>query len=91
MGKNQGFIRAVVDPCVHALPLSLLRKNRRYSKNIADWHRELAEKTLTLGPEPLSREEKKTLLLDPAILKQLHQDVWSIADRTLAKKWRLFL
>jgi membrane glycosyltransferase len=89
VGKKQGFIRAVVDPCVHVLHLSFLRKDRRYSKEIIDWHRELGDKALIMRPDFLDRKEKKTLLLDPAVLKQLHRAVWSITDQALAKKWRL--
>ncbi len=87
--KDQGFVRAVTDPCVHALHLTLLRKERRYSEEIAGWRRELSEKALTLGPEMLCREEKKALLCDPAVLKSLHQAVWAITDQILARKWHL--
>lgn len=87
--KGQGFALAVADPRVHALHLSLLRKERTYSPEIFSRRRELREKALALGPEGLSDAEKKELLCDPASLSALHRAVWTISDEASAARWGL--
>lgn len=88
-GKEQGFVRAVVDPCVHALHLSFLPKERKYSPEVADRLQKLLEKALAFGPDKLTRPEKKQLLCDPSSLIALHEAVWTISDAVSAGKWGL--
>jgi membrane glycosyltransferase len=87
--KEQGFVRAVVDPCIHALHLSFLRKARRYSEGILKRRRDLVEKALSIGPDMLSPSEKKELLYDPSALASLHKAVWASSDETSARMWGL--
>ena len=87
LNKEQGFARAVVDPCVNALHLSLLPKERRYSEVILKKRQSLREKALLLGPDQLMASEKKELLSDPSSMKLLHRMVWNTADEALAKIW----
>jgi membrane glycosyltransferase len=89
IGREKGFIRAVVEPCVHALHLGLLRKERRYSPTIVKKRRELAKKALSSGPDRLTRAEKKDLLHDPAALVMLHKAVWESSDESSARMWGL--
>jgi membrane glycosyltransferase len=88
IGKERGFIRAVVDPCVHALHLSFLRKERQYSEEILKRRRELVAKALSFGPERLTPGENKELLHDPSSLASLHKAVWASSDAS-AKMWGL--
>jgi membrane glycosyltransferase len=89
IARGDGFRRAVVDPGVHALHLSLLRGERKVSQPIAERRRQLAEKALKQGPDSLKDEEKKTLLFDPAALRALHRSVWEIPDEEHAIRWGL--
>ncbi|MDR3556567.1 MAG: glucans biosynthesis glucosyltransferase MdoH [Syntrophobacteraceae bacterium] len=86
-GDQKGFTRAVVDPCVHALHLSFLRKERKYCPEILDRRRKLREKALALGPDALRASEKKELLCDPTSLKALHEAVWALSDAVSANRW----
>ena len=80
IGREKGFIRAVADPEVNALHLSLLRKGRRYCRSIMKKRNELRNKALLLGPERLAPSEKKELLLDPFSMTALHDAVWKNPD-----------
>jgi membrane glycosyltransferase len=87
--KDQGFIRAVVDPCVHALHLSLLRKVRKYGPKVLERRRQLSERVLEHGPEAITHAEKRQLLSDPSSMTALHEAVWKISNPVLAGKWGL--
>ncbi len=87
--REEGFVRAVVDPCVHALHRSLLRKERKYSPEILNRRRELWKRALDGGPDVLSPSEKKQLLCDPSSLTELHKAVWMISDGASAANWKL--
>jgi membrane glycosyltransferase len=89
IGKDQGFVRAVVDPCVHALHKAFLRKERKYSPAIRERRRALVEKALSHAPDMLSPQEKKELLYDPSALASLHKAVWASDDETLVRMWGL--
>lgn len=87
--NKRGFAMAVVDPCVNSLHLSLLRNERRYSKDILGKRKKLCEKALRLGPARLTALEKKELLTDPASMKALHLTIWKSWDESKAAMWGL--
>jgi len=87
--KEHGFIRAVVDPWVHAMHLSFLREERHYSAAVLKRRRGLVEKALFFGPDMLTAPEKKGLLYDPSALKSLHKAVWSTSDQASVRMWGL--
>jgi membrane glycosyltransferase len=87
--KEQGFVRAVVDPRVHALHLCLAGEKGRLAGNIANRRRRLVEKALSQGPGRLTAGEKRELLYDPECLHELHQRVWEISDPHLEREWGL--
>ena len=89
--KDQGFVRAVVDPCVNALHLSLLRKERRYSQAVFRRRQSLRDKALLSGPDRLISSEKKELLFDPASVIALHRMVWKTADEASSRLWGITL
>jgi membrane glycosyltransferase len=87
--EQSGFVKAVIDPWVNSLHLSLLRRKRKISEPIAKRRQRLQDKAFSLGPGGLSTKEKKELLYDPAALLQLHQRVWESPDQAVAQKWGL--
>ncbi|MCF8104492.1 MAG: glucans biosynthesis glucosyltransferase MdoH [Desulfohalobiaceae bacterium] len=87
--KEQGFLRAVVDPRVHALHLACQSKNRRYPEKVRERRRKIADKARSLTPDMLTASEKRQLLSDPPALTWLHKSIWGIADETLARMWGL--
>jgi membrane glycosyltransferase len=87
--EDQGFVRAVVDPQVHALHLSLTRKKGHVTEKIERRRRRLVEKALSQGPGRLTAGEKRELLYDPECLHELHQRVWEISDPALERQWGL--
>ena len=87
--KEEGFVRAIVDPKINFLHRSLLRKERTVSSSVASRRQQLQGKALTGGPESLSVKEKKELLYDPRCMEELHQKVWEITDRLQAERWSL--
>ncbi len=89
LGREQGFLRAVVDPRIYALHLSLLRKERKCCPQIRNRRRQIRQKALELGPGVLSALERRQLLCDPASLKELHKAVWMISEQSSAAAWGL--
>jgi membrane glycosyltransferase len=89
--REQGFVRAVVDPCINALHLLLLRKERRYSQSILRRKQSLIKKALLSGPDQLILSEKRELLSDPSSMKALHMLVWKSRDEATARMWGIVL
>jgi membrane glycosyltransferase len=89
MGQQAGFVKAVIDPWVNNLHLSLLRRKRRVAEGIAKRRQRLQDKAFFQGPRGLSAKEKKELLHDPVALFQLHQRVWESPDQAVAQRWGL--
>jgi membrane glycosyltransferase len=87
--REDGFVRAVVDPQVAALHLAARRGRRKLAPSIAGRRGELVKKALHSGPEGLRRDEKMELLTDPACLCELHQLVWELPKGDAAKRWGL--
>ncbi|WP_286978529.1 glucans biosynthesis glucosyltransferase MdoH [Aminobacterium sp. UBA5514] len=87
--REQGFVRAVVDPTVLALHTSLILRHRIASPSIRRRREDIQEKALLYGPESLTQKEKMELLRDPEQLKELHQRVWRIPEWERAAQWGL--
>ncbi|MCX5899799.1 MAG: glucan biosynthesis glucosyltransferase H, partial [Proteobacteria bacterium] len=83
---SRGFVRAVSEPIVNALHLKITR-SRKVTSAISARRQEITNKALELGPESLSRNEKRELLADPACIASLHSMVWQLSDANLARKW----
>jgi membrane glycosyltransferase len=86
---QEGFVRAVIDPWVNRLHLSLLGKKKHVSEPIARKRERLREKALLQGPGNLSSKEKKALLDDPMALHELHQKIWEAPETETAHLWGL--
>ena len=90
ISKKRGFLKAVVDPFVHALHTSLLLTYRggRKKRDTTEL-RSLIDKAIEAGPEGLAAEEKILLLRRPQELSTLHNRVWELPDRPRASRWML--
>jgi membrane glycosyltransferase len=83
-----GFVRAIINPVVNAIHLALLRgKERKVTQAIASGRAGLLEKALSQGPTVLSPKEKRSILYDPVLLKELHRQVWETPDDKIVKLW----
>ena len=89
LSPRQGFLRAVTDPCVHALHTSLLLRYKKGAPAREEARQALVEKALRSGPDSLSAKEKMTLLNDPFHLAELHRRVWELEDDKQAARWGL--
>jgi membrane glycosyltransferase len=86
--ETGGFVRAIINPVVNAIHLALLRgKERKVTQAIASGRAGLLEKALSQGPTVLSPKEKRIILYDPVLLKELHRQVWETPDDTIVKLW----
>jgi len=81
-------VRAIINPIVNAIHLALLRgKERKITQAIASGRAGLLEKALSQGPTALSPKEKRIILYDPVLLKELHRQVWETPDDRIVKLW----
>ncbi len=89
--KYYGITQAVVDPYINAIHTMLLYE--RQSKNINEETKPhpLAEKLLTEGPESLTLDEIKSILIDPTGMRWLYQQIWLRPSNTLALTWQQVL
>jgi len=88
---KQGFRRAVADPSALRLRIAQVRGPRRLPQSIARRRQILAEHALRNGPDSLSREEKRELLRDAAVLTDLHREVWKLPEEVLRERWGVVL
>jgi membrane glycosyltransferase len=86
---QEGFVKAVVDPWVNRLHLSLLGRKGHVSEAIATKRERLKEKAFSRGPGNLTLKEKKELLHDPKALHELHQRIWETPESEIAHLWGL--
>ena len=92
LDQEDGFARAVVDPRINALHLTLLgQQPRSLDTNIALRRDTLVAKALALGPDGLSKKEKKELLYDPERMARLHEKIWNLSEENLLSIWKVRL
>ncbi len=87
-GAVRGFAKAVIDPVVNAIHLSLLPKNKKFPPETERELRELRDKVFRGGPDALSKREKFRLLMDPDSMAWLHQNLWRSTDPEILDAWQ---
>jgi membrane glycosyltransferase len=85
--ESDGVVRVAADPLVNALHRALLGPPRRLAAPIRDAHRTLVDRLIAEGPDALTVRERRQLLIDPALIDQLHERVWTLPDRERAARW----
>ncbi len=97
---HSGLSRAVLDPYVNAIHVSLLREkqlNPVYAEHFTrigagtDAVRELGERLLSGGPERLKPAERITVMADQRVMVWLHQQAWLRPEEKLAPWWRAMI
>ncbi len=95
-----GLAKAVLDPYVNAIHVTLLREkqlNPVYAEHIkrigagTDAVRELGEKLLAGGPEKLKSSERMTVMADQRVMVWLHQQAWLRPEEKMAAWWRAMI
>lgn len=84
----RGIARAVADPAMHAVHVSLLRKRTTTSPASAAYRESLRERLLSEGPEALTTRQIFALLWDADSLRWLHRRVWTTPAGQLHPWWR---
>jgi membrane glycosyltransferase len=94
--SGSGLARAVLDPYVNAVHVSLLREkllNPVYATEVAqilpprETIRALRERLLAQGPGALSDAEKRLVMSDENSMSWLHRQIWLRPAETLAPWW----
>jgi membrane glycosyltransferase len=85
--EQDGIVRVAADPLVNALHRALLGAPRRVTPAIQAARRAVIDRLVTQGPGALDARARRHLLVDPALLDQLHERVWSLPDRERAAVW----
>jgi membrane glycosyltransferase len=85
--EGDGFVHATVDPYANAVHHALLGMPRSLAPGIRAARRALLERGVTQGPAALDAGERKVLLVDPAMMDELHRRVWQQPERERAGRW----
>jgi membrane glycosyltransferase len=85
--EEDGFVRAAVDPFVHAVHRARLGRRRRASTGVTSQRRELLARVLANGPTALPARERRMLLTDPEMVDRLHTAVWALPEAERAARW----
>ena len=97
---HAGLARAVLDPYVNAIHVTLLREkqlNPVYAEHFtrigagAEGVQTLGDKLLSGGPEKLMPSERMTVMADPRVMVWLHQQVWVRPEEKLAPWWKAMI
>jgi len=97
---HHGLTKAVLDPYVNAIHVTLLREkklNPVYAEHLTrlgaggEAVRELGEKLLAAGPEKLTPAERMAVMADQGVMVWLHQQVWVRAEEKLAPWWKAMI
>ncbi|QYM77669.1 glucans biosynthesis glucosyltransferase MdoH [Horticoccus luteus] len=86
--QDYGLMRAVLDPYVNAMHVSLLRPRRTVEES-REWFAQLRQRLLVDGPARLSAREKMALLMDAESMVWLHAELWRRPGHSVAEWWRL--
>jgi membrane glycosyltransferase len=97
---HAGLARAVLDPYVNAIHVTLLREknlNPVYAEQFTklgagtDAVRELGEKLLAAGPDKLKSSERIAVMADQRVMVWLHQQAWLRPEEKLAPWWKAMI
>jgi membrane glycosyltransferase len=97
---HHGLAKAVLDPYVNAIHVTLLREkklNPVYAEHLTrlgaggEAVRELGEKLLIAGPEKLTPAERMAVLADQGVMVWLHQQAWFRPEEKLAPWWKTMI
>ena len=97
---HTGLARAVLDPYVNAIHVTLLREkqlNPDYAEHFArigagtEAVRALGEKLLAAGPDKLKPAERMAVLADQSVMVWLHQQAWLRPEEKLAPWWKAMI
>jgi membrane glycosyltransferase len=81
-----GLRRAVIDPYVHSLHISLLRQRRHDDERTEEVER-LADRLVQEGPEQFTAQEQFAILWDWQILATLHRRIWTTPAARMHPWW----
>jgi membrane glycosyltransferase len=83
-----GLVQVGLDPYVNGLHVSLLRR-RKNPNHSREYFAHLRSKLITQGPASLASRELTAILYDADTVVQLHYELWSSSEETLAPFWRI--
>jgi len=87
ISRLDGFRQFVLDPYVNAVRRGFLGAKRHVSSVIAEDRKTMVQRALSKGPSALDENDKKSLLVDPGSLLNLHERVWELPRGQFMKEW----
>ena len=85
---DYGLLQAVLDPCINALHVSLLRLRAEGPVRTRKHLDLLTDRLLYHGPTALTRAEKRTLLWDAEAMLAIHDKLWYSPAPRLHDWWQ---
>jgi membrane glycosyltransferase len=89
--RDFGLLRAVLDPYVNGVHVSMLRHRVQASPRTRQYITFLGERLLLDGPVGLTAREKRTLLWDAECMVRAHRKLWSSPASQLHDWWQAAL
>jgi membrane glycosyltransferase len=85
--REDGFVRAAVDPFVNAVHRALLGRRRRPRESIRQSRAALVARALAQGARALTARERRVLFSDPDSVDALQSRVWTLPEDDDAERW----
>ncbi len=85
---DYGLLRVILDPCLNAVHVGLLRRNSRSARTGEQVER-LQQRLLHEGPGVLTAREKHALMNHAPAMIALHKHLWLTPEAQLSPWWRM--
>jgi membrane glycosyltransferase len=84
---SDGFVRVIADPALNAIHRAQLGRRRSVSVGVRAARDRLIARALAHGPATLDAGERRSVLVDPGAVDELHRRVWCELAPARAARW----
>lgn len=84
----EGITRAIVDPYVNAVHVSLMERDDTAAAEISPRLKETLERLLAEGPQSVDDPSLRAIASDPEMMVELHRKIWITPFADLAPWWQ---
>jgi len=85
---REGITRAIVDPYVNAVHVSLMEREASEGSAMNQQARDICERLMAHGPQAVDEASMRLIASDPDIMVELHRKIWITPFAELAPWWQ---